>query len=462
MNTTASTSILIIEDEPMLRLTLGDHMRDRGFEVFEAADGQEGINLFRSHCPSLVTLDLRMDNLDGHEVLARIRQDDFDIPVIIISGQGQMDDVIRALRAGAFDYIQKPIYDMAILDHAVDRALERSALRYGNAQLSRSFLAEGPQRPEYFEQIMTTCTRMRDIFRYCEAVAQSPEPVLIIGETGVGKELLARALHRASLRSGPFVAVNVAGLDSQAFSDTLFGHVRGAFTGAEKSREGLMERAVGGTLFLDEIGELSPQAQICLLRVLQEREYLPLGSDFPRTLRARILAATNRKLKELKGNTGLRSDFFFRLATHVVELPSLRERPEDIPLLTKHFLEEACATLARPVPKCSSSLLTRLRAYPFPGNIRELRAMMHDGLSRSRSDPLELDAFPALASLSPKDNALPPSQNPFAELSSLPTLRTTTEALVDEAMLRAGGVQKFAASVLGISPQALSERLKRR
>lgn len=461
MTIATPTSILIIEDEPLLRLTLGDHMRDRGFEVFEAADGQAGLDFFRTRHPSLVTVDLRMDLMDGHEVLAAIRQEDYDIPVIIVSGQGQMDDVIRALRAGAFDYIQKPIYDMAILDHAVDRALERSALRHGNAQLSRSFLAEGPQRPEDFDQLLTASTRMRDIFRYCEAVAQSSEPVLITGETGVGKELLARALHRSSRRSGPFVAVNVAGLDSQAFSDTLFGHVRGAFTGADRPREGFMERAAEGTLFLDEIGDLSPQAQICLLRVLQEREYHPLGSDSPRPLRARILAATNRPLKELRGDTGLRSDFFFRLATHVVTLPPLRERPEDVPLLARHFLEEACAALGRSVPECSCPLVARLKAYPFPGNVRELKAMVHDALGRTPSGLLGPDAFPSLAGLPPGDCAFAPPQNPFAELPSLPSLRAAAEALVAEAMRRAGGVQKVAASILGITPQALSERLRR-
>jgi len=216
--------ILVVEDEEMLRLTLGDHLRDQGFEVLEAACGEEALAQFREHRPVLVTLDLRMSPMDGQEVLARIREADPDTPVIIISGQGQMSDVILALRGGAFDYLEKPITDMAILNHAVERALERSALKRDNAMLSRSFLAEGPERPEDFSGILTASTRMRDIFRYSEAIAQSGEPVLITGETGVGKELLAHALHRSSQRPGPLVAVNAAGLDEQAFSDTLFGH----------------------------------------------------------------------------------------------------------------------------------------------------------------------------------------------------------------------------------------------
>ncbi|HWR03802.1 MAG TPA: sigma-54 dependent transcriptional regulator [Humidesulfovibrio sp.] len=462
MNVLNPASVLVIEDEPMLRLTLGDHLRDRGFEVFEAADGEAGLALFRTHSPCLVTLDLRMAPMDGHAVLAAIRQEDRDVPVIIVSGQGQMDDVILALRAGAFDYLQKPIYDMAILDHAVDRALERRALRLGNASLSRSFLADGPQRPEDFAQLITTSTRMRDIFRYCEAVAQSPEPVLITGETGVGKELLARALHTSSRRTGPFVAVNVAGLDDQAFSDTLFGHVRGAFTGADRAREGLMEQAAGGTLFLDEVGDLGQQAQVRLLRVLQEREYHPLGSDVLRPLRARILAATNRRIDELRGDHGFRSDFFYRLATHAVTLPPLRERPEDIPLLMQHFLIEACTPLGRPVPDCPPALLARLKAYSFPGNVRELKAMAHDTLGRCPAGQLGPEAFRALAEISETEAVGPVPQNPFTDLPVLPSLRAAASALVAEAMHRAGGVQKAAAALLGISPQALNERLKRR
>lgn len=461
MNDSTPTSILIIEDEPMLRLTLGDHLRDRGYEVLEAGDGPSGLDLFRARRPALITLDLRMSPMDGHEVLAVLRQEDADVPVIIISGQGQMHDVIRALRAGAFDYLQKPITDMAILDHAVERALERSALKRGNALLSRSFLADGPQRPEAFAQILTASPRMNAIFRYCEAVAQSTEPVLITGETGTGKELLARALHLSSGCSGPFVAVNVAGLDDQAFSGTLFGHVRGAFTGADRPREGLMEKAAGGTLFLDEVGELGQQAQVRLLRVLQEREYHPLGSDSLRPLRARVLAATNKKPEDLRADSGFRSDFFFRLATHSVTLPPLRERPEDIPLLLRHFLAEACAAMGRPEPDCLPALLARLKAYPFPGNVRELKAMAHDALGRCPDGPLGPQAFPGLGRLPDGQDSHAPPQNPFAELPTLPSLRAAADALVAEAMRRAGGVQKAAAALLGISPQALSERLRR-
>ena len=456
---TELTKILIIEDEPLLRLTLGDHLRDRGFEILEAENGQVGLELFRMHSPDLVTLDLRMSPVSGQEVLEAIRIVDQDIPVIIISGHGQLHDAVLALRAGAFDYLQKPIIDMAILDHSINRALEHSSLRRCNANLSSSFLAEKVQYPQNFANIITANQKMCDIFRYCEAIAKSSESVLITGETGVGKELLAKALHNASGRVGPFVAINVAGLDDHAFSDTLFGHVRGAFTGADRLREGAMERAVGGTLFLDEVGDLSQQAQLRLLRVLQEREYLPLGSDVFRPLKARILTATNKSVQELRSGESFRKDFFYRIAVHTITIPPLRERKEDISLLLQNFLAEACTALSLAVPTYSRKLLVRLKGYAFAGNVRELKALVQDALGRSQGGVLDLDAFPVI--MHSHESALAQCQNPFEGLAELPSIRAATSALVQEAMARSGGVQKVAAAMLGISPQALCERLKK-
>jgi len=285
--------------------------------------------------------------------------------------------------------------------------------------------------------------------------------VLITGETGVGKELLAKALHRSSRRAGPFVAVNVAGLDEQTFSDTLFGHVRGAFTGAEKPREGLMEKVGGGTLFLDEVGDLSPQAQLRLLRVVQEREYHPLGSDAMRSLRARILTATNKPLEELRGSPTFRADFFYRLATHTVAIPPLRMRREDILPLLRHFLAQAAQAMRSPVPDCSPALVGLLHAHAFPGNVRELKALAYDALGRLRGPMLGPDCFPSLRG-TPEAGCSTAPNNPFTALPELPTLRAATETLISEAMRRANGVQRHAALILGITPQSLSERLKRR
>lgn len=456
-------SVLIIEDEEMLRLTLGDHLKDQGIEVFEADNGQRGLELYYKHKPALITLDLKMPLLNGHEVLSAIRQHDLDIPVIIISGQGQFNDVVQALKNGASDYLEKPIADLTLVDHAIAMASERIELRNSNISLSKAFLNPAPQNPEHFNNIITHSSKMLDIFRYCEAISSSPEPVLITGETGVGKELLAHAMHRASGSSGKFVALNVAGLDDVSFSDTLFGHVRGAYTGADTIRAGLIEKASNGTLFLDEIGDLDTQSQIKLLRVIQEREFYPLGSDSPKPLRARILAATNIQLTDLKTSESFRRDLYFRLATHTITIPSLHDRPEDIQPLFKHFLYLAAKSYGREVPSYSREVLAALSDYEFPGNIRELRALVFDALGRSSGNKLNLNAFPSVVSsqniLRKADNKK--QANPFAAFLELPTIRAATRFLIDEAMIRSGGVQKKAAALLGISPQALSERIKR-
>lgn len=214
---------------------------------------------------------------------------------------------------------------------------------------------------------------MRRIFRYMEAVAASDQPVLVTGETGVGKEMVVRALHDASHRKGQFIAVNVAGLDDQAFSDTLFGHTRGAFTGADQAREGLVAKAAGGTLFLDEIGDLQLPSQIKLLRLLQEREYYPLGSDNGKKSDARIVVATNRDLKQMMEGNSFRSDLYYRLKTHRIQVPPLRDRLEDMPLLVNHFLDEAAAAIGKSRPVTPVELNGYLAAYSFPGNIRELK-----------------------------------------------------------------------------------------
>ncbi len=457
-------TVLLIEDEEQLRLTLGAHLRDRGYSVLEAADGLTGIAMYRKHKPDLITLDLRMDPIDGHEVLATIREEDWETPVIIITGHGQFEDVVKALRHGANDYLLKPLSDMAIFDIAMEKSMERSALRRENARLSRAFLSRKLENPAHFSDIITLNTQLQDIFIYCEAIAKTGEPILITGETGVGKELLARALHKTSSRKGRFVPVNIAGLDEQTFSDTLFGHCRGAFTGADRAREGLIGQAQHGSLFLDEIGELNPQAQIRLLRVLQEKEFYPLGSDSARPFNVGIIAATNKSIEELRTGKNFRQDFFYRIATHSVHIPPLRERPEDIIPLLNHFLAQAAEKCRKDMPGLSEELAEAIEGYAFPGNIRELRAMAYDAVTRNADSELHLKDFPILMNSSKKQLKQQPFKNSnlFSKVNPLPTIRFATESLVNEALKRSDGIQKKAASVLGITPQSLSERLKRR
>jgi DNA-binding NtrC family response regulator len=446
----------------MLRLTTGDYLRDQGHEVVEAADGPAGLAAAEA-APELVLLDLNLPGLGGHELLVALRERSPDVPVIIVSGAGGIQDAVRALKNGACDFITKPLQDYGVLDHAVDQALELSRLRQQNAALAQSFLDDRLSHPEAFAGMITANPRMHQIFRYCEAVASGPEPILITGETGVGKEVLARAVHDLSGRTGQFVAVNVAGLDVQTFSDTLLGHVRGAYTGAEGARCGLVDRAAGGTLFLDEIGEMDPRSQVKLLRVLQEREYSPLGSDTPRRMTARVLAATNRRLDLEEPGSQFRQDLFFRLRTHLVVIPPLRERLEDLEPLTRHFVALASEAFGRTPPACPPEVHDVLKRLPYPGNVRELRGMIFDAVARCRRDALGVADFGAkVAGIGDRTSrpAVDMSEV-FSGLPTLPTPRQAAGALVSEALRRSGGTQAGAARLLGLTPQALSNRLRR-
>ncbi|MBG0776379.1 MAG: sigma-54-dependent Fis family transcriptional regulator [Desulfovibrionaceae bacterium] len=460
MSVTPTPTVLLIDDDQFACVTMGDCLRDFGYNVLEARGGAEGLDIFARERPDAVLVDLRMKDIDGHQVLAAVKERSPDTPVLIISGAGDMQDVIRALRHGASDFLTKPLQDSALLDLALRRALDVQDMRREHRSLARGFLSEGPRHPEAFDAFVTVCPRILRIFAYCEAVAAGSEPVLITGETGVGKEILARAIHRVSGLPGPFVAVNVAGLDEHAFSDTLFGHTKGAFTGATGGREGMIEQAARGTLFLDEIGDLPQVAQIRLLRVLQEREYHPLGADRPRPMTARVLAATNIAPGKLLREERFRNDFYYRLATHSLAIPPLRERPEDIPPLVRHFLDQAEACFRKRVGPCPPDILGQLAAHPFPGNVRELRGTIFDAVVRSEPGRLSLSVFDTILRREPPQARR--SSRYFVDATPLPTIRQATEELVQEALARSGGKQNAAARLLGITPQALNSRLRRR
>lgn len=320
---------------------------------------------------------------------------------------------------------------------------------------------------EAFSHIVTSSKKMLDLFHYTEVIAPSNQPILIYGETGTGKELVARAVHMVSGLSGNFVAVNSAGLDDQMFSDALFGHRKGAFTGADQERAGLIGTAAEGTLFLDEIGDLQETSQIKLLRLLQEQEYYPVGSDIPRKSRARIIAATNRDPRELVADGAFRGDLFYRLCTHQIDLPPLRERLEDLPLLVEHFMVKASSIFHKAKPVHPSGLLPLLSAYRFPGNVRELEAMVFDAVARHDGGLLSLETFSSRIEphgahgAAAVTNALPGSAVVVGHDGSFPTLKQAEAILIAEALRRSGNNQGAAASLLGISRQALNKRLNR-
>jgi DNA-binding NtrC family response regulator len=414
----------------------------------------------------VMLLDLNMPHIDGEDLLAMVHKDYPDIPVIIVTGAVDVDTAVRCIKTGAYDYVVKPVEEDRLIT-AVSHAISYQELRRENQALKQHIISDTIEHPEAFQKIITQNRKMHSIFHYIESIAGTSQPVLIRGETGVGKELIAQSVHTLSKLAGAFVAVNVAGLDDNVFSDTLFGHVKGAFTGADTVRRGLIEQASGGTLFLDEIGDLSPASQVKLLRLLQEGEYLPLGSDEARQSNARIVASTHRDLMARQNSGKFRRDLIYRLRTHRIHIPPLRERLEDLPQLVDHFLGEAAIALNKKKPTHPEELIPLLQTSSFPGNIRELQSIIFDAVSRHKSGILSLDVFISHIYREGKspDTADEGQQGKSAPVSfskyELPTIKEATQLLITEAMNRSSGNQSIAARLLGISQQALSKRLKK-
>lgn len=314
-----------------------------------------------------------------------------------------------------------------------------------------------------FSSIITRCPRMQSIFTYMKAIAKTSKQVLITGETGVGKELIAKAIHELSGLKGKLVVFNASTLSDDLFSDTLFGHKKGAYTGAISDRKGLIENAAGGTLFLDEIGDMCHESQVKLLRLIQEKEYYPVGSDVPKKTDTRIIVATNRDLNFLMSENKFRNDLYYRLKIHHIHLPPLRERLADIPLLVEHFLSKAAFELGKRNPMIPAEVVSLLRNYPFPGNIRELEAMMFDAVSSHDSPILSLKIFKNMMDF---PNYYQPDmftleKSDLFKSGKFPTLKEAANFLIEEALKRANNNQSIAAGLLGITRQALNRRLKK-
>ena len=349
------------------------------------------------------------------------------------------------------------------------RTMENSELRSGNRQPEERRNSNGCEHSEVFCDVITQDSAMYSIFRQMEFIAVTGDTVLITGETGVGKEKIARIIHQLSGRLGEFISVNVAGLDDLMFSDTLFGHRKGAFTGAESERRGLVELARGGTLFLDEIGDLGLESQMKLLRFLQDGEYRCLGEDASIESDVRVVAATNQSIESLARGGNFRSDLYYRLETHHIHLPPLRERKGDIRLLVNHFLKKAAENLGKKIPFLPHELFTLLSTYHFPGNIRELESMVNDAVTRHECGVLSTKSFLQKiddhTSFFPKDWAHKDGTVTFSDalslLPELPELKEVQKLMISEVLRRTDGNQKIAARLLGISRETLNRRLSR-
>ena len=457
-------SVLLVDDEaPWLR-SLSMTLEGPGAinNIILCGDSRQVMAILDEREVGLVLLDLTMPHLSGEELLRMIAQEHPEIAVIVMSGMNQIETAVSCMKLGAFDYLVKTVEEDRILD-SVRRAIRMQELQRENREMRSRFLNDRLEHPEAFADIVTNNKTMRSAFQYIEAVAKSTQPILITGESGVGKELVARAVHTLSRGRGPLVSVNVAGLDDNVFADTLFGHTKGAFTGANEARSGMVEQAAEGTLFLDEIGDLSLLSQVKLLRLLQEGEYYPLGSDMPRQLKARIVVATHQDLAEKRAAGQFRKDLFYRLRAHHVHLPPLRERGDDLPLLLDHFLEEAAQALGKKKPTYPKELLTLLANYSFPGNLRELRSMAYDAVSVHTSRMLSMNTFIRAMEEQggePRKDAAATDHKIFSDWEQLPSLGEVVDQFVAEVMRRSDNNQTIAARVLGISQPALSKRLK--
>lgn len=460
--------VLLVDDEESIIFAYKLSLERAGFKkVMTAQDSRQVVSVLENEEVAVIVLDLFMPHISGIELLKEIHMKFPHIPVIVMTGAGEVGIAVDCMKAGAFDYLTKPA-DKTRLLASIRKAMEMRELRDELSTLKEYLLTDQLEHESAFKSLVTKDKKMRAIFQYVEATAQSPQPVLVAGDTGTGKELIAKTIHDVSGRSGRFVAVNVAGLDDTMFSDTLFGHEKGAYSGADRNRAGLIQKALGGTLFLDEIGDLSELSQVKLLRLLQEGSYYQLGADLPKTSDARIVVATNKELSREVSKGGFRKDLYYRLNSHVVQLPPLRERIEDIPLLLDHFLKKAAKILKKKKPTSPPELITLLSSYNFPGNVREFEAMVFDAVTRHRSGVLSTATFRDVIR---KEHSRFNSKTAIKTAQSdiqldmegrLITLKEAEKCLIDCAMQRSDNNQRIAAEMLGITRQALNKRLIRK
>ena len=454
--------ILIVDDDPASLHKVEQFMVDQGYNnLITCRDSRTVLQFIKQHEPAVLLLDLQIMHFRAEEVLEWTRENFPLLPVVIMSAIAEVKTVVKWIKLGAYDFFVKS-GEWNLLTVAVEQLVRARGLKTGENSLRSSPQQTKLQNPAVFRQIVTRNQRMLALFHYIEVAAAGRVPVLITGESGTGKELIAPVIHRLSGRPGKLITHNFAGIDDNSFSDTLFGHVKGAFTGADNQRKGLACLADNGTLFLDEIGDLSPASQVKLLRFIQNGEYLPLGSDIFSKTTARIIAATNRNLEKLVEQRLFREDLFHRLNGYRISLPPLRERIDDLPLLIKHFVNQQAGKAGRDCLYIPEVAITLLAGYSFPGNIRELENLLEVAVQYAFSMnqtllPLEIircHMTRGKDDCSAMDNDIPKVDFP----GKLPTREQIVEILFAEALKRCGNNQSMAARLIGLSRQAVQKR----
>lgn len=441
--------ILIADDEKNMRWILAKNLKDEGFNVIEASDGEDAYNLFIDEEPDMVILDYRMPKVDGMEVLRRIKKINEKTVVIMITAHGSTDAAVEAMKIGAIDYISKP-FDIEELKITINKALDIDKL---NKEID---ILKAEIRENFDRKIIGSSRRMIEIFEVVDKVADTNATILITGESGTGKELIASLIHNKSSRKGnPFIQVNCGAIPENLLESELFGYEKGAFTGAQGRKPGRFDRAQGGTLFLDEIGELNLSLQVKLLRVLQEREFERVGGTEVIKADVRIIAATNRDLDKMAQEGSFREDLLYRLKVIPIHVPALRDRKEDIPLLAEFFINKYSKQMNKGRTVMLQDALDIIKSYDFPGNIRELENIIERLVILSSDGKIS-------ASLLPKE-VLKGAYSYKNDIFILPeegiSLEDVELSLVRQALERAEGNQTKAAKLLGISRHALIYRM---
>ncbi len=449
----AAYKILIIDDEPAQVQALAGFLKKKGYDIQSALNGREGLQQIERQTIDLVITDFRLPDIDGVEVLKRVHGINPDIDVIMMTAFGSVESAVEAMRAGAVDYLMKPI-DLDQLELVLARALEHKQLVSEN-RLLREQLAERFK----FEQIISVSEAMEVALNIAGRAASSKATLLITGESGTGKELIARAIHQASPRKdAPFVAVNCAALAENLLESELFGHEKGAFTGADRLRKGRFELAEKGTLFIDEVGEMPLTTQVKLLRVLQEQTFERVGGTESIKVDIRIVAATNRNLEEMIEAGRFRDDLYYRLNVVRIHIPPLRQRKADIPLLVDYFLKKYATENKKNIVSVSREAMDHLMKYEYPGNVRELENIIEQAVVLSRNPIISVPDLP-LTVRSSRSEA--PSRDPFGQGTFVERVEAFERSLIDQAMEEAQGVQVKAAKILGITERHLRYKLQK-
>jgi DNA-binding NtrC family response regulator len=449
--------LLIVDDEAALREAIAERLGDHGFIVEQAASGEEALDRLAAFAFDILITDLRLPGIDGRKVLDAAIERYPELIAIVITGFGTVKDAVEAIKQGASDFITKPFQFDALM-HVLRSAMEQRRLKSENAYL-RSQLEERYR----FEGIIGRSQPMRELFQLLETVAATSSTVLITGETGTGKELAARALHHNSpRRNNRFVALNCSAIPETLLEAELFGHVRGAFTGAVGNRQGRLEQAHKGTLFLDEVGTMSPALQAKLLRVLQEREFERVGDSHTVKIDVRVIAATHSDLMKMVGEGTFREDLFYRLNVIPVQLPPLRDRREDIPLLVQHFLDRLAVESGRGPVTVSQEAIRRLMAYPWPGNVRQLENAVERALAFSKGRA-QLDVADLAPEVQNQAAATDLSQVWFPDegIDFSRYVEAVELSLIRRSLERTRGNKRQAAKLLNLKRTTLIEKLKR-